>query len=78
VPPAQPHGHQAVLWEKDGSPPDLGSLGGTPNIATSINNRGEVVGASQSSKDGNIHTFLWTRQTGKMQDLGIFPEALPP
>lgn len=68
--PAAPH---AVLWE-NGSPIDLGSLGGATNIASAINNRGEVVGASQSSKDGAIHTFLWTRETG-MQDYGAFPGA---
>jgi probable HAF family extracellular repeat protein len=65
----EPH---AVLWEKDGSPINLGSLGGTFNVPASINDRGEVAGASRSSKDGNIHAFLWTRETG-MKDLGIFP-----
>jgi probable HAF family extracellular repeat protein len=65
----EPH---AVLWEKDGSPTDLGNLGGTFNVPAGINNRGEVAGAAQSSTDGNIHPFLWTRETG-MQDLGIFP-----
>jgi probable HAF family extracellular repeat protein len=69
LPPANSMGPHAVLWERDGSPTDLGSLGGTlPNVATSVNNRGEVDGASQT-QDGNIHAFLWTRNTG-MQDLG--------
>jgi probable HAF family extracellular repeat protein len=75
LPPANPGGPHAVLWEKDGSATDLGNLGGTINVATSINKRGEVVGAAQSSKDGNIHSFLWTRESG-MQDLGIFPGAV--
>ena len=75
LPPVNPAGH-AVLWESDGSATDLGSLGGTmTNVATSVNNRGEVVGAAQSSIDGNIHAFLWTRETG-MQDLGAFPGAV--
>jgi probable HAF family extracellular repeat protein len=70
LPPVNSSGPHAVLWEKDGSATDLGSLGGAaPNVATSINNRGEVVGASQFT-DGTIHPFLWTRTTG-MQDLGL-------
>lgn len=73
--PPSPAGAHAVLWEEDGSPTDLGSLGGKINAASSINNRGEVDGASQSSKDGNIHAFLWTRDTG-MRDLGILPGAV--
>jgi probable HAF family extracellular repeat protein len=60
-----------VLWDSDGSATDLGNLGGTMvNVAAGINFRGEVVGASQSSKDGNLHAFLWTKDTG-MQDLGL-------
>jgi probable HAF family extracellular repeat protein len=65
----EPH---AVLWEKDGSPTDLGNLGGTFNVPAGVNDRGEVAGAAQSSEDGNIHAFLWSKDTG-MQDLGIFP-----
>ena len=74
APPASPFSPEphAVLWEKDGSPTNLGSLGGAFNVPGSINNRGEVAGASRSSKDGKIHAFLWTKATG-MQDLGIFP-----
>jgi probable HAF family extracellular repeat protein len=73
--PPTPTGRHAVLWEKDGSPIDLGNLGGTTgNIAGSINNRGEVVGNSQLA-DGNIHPFLWTKKTG-IHDLGAFPGAI--
>jgi len=66
----------AVLWEKDGSVTDLGILPGGvgANVATSINNRGEVVGNVQLS-DGTFHPFLWTRQTG-MHALGAFPGAV--
>src|ERR1035438_6673048 len=53
--PPNPSGAHAVLWEKDGSATDLGNLGGTLNVAASVNNLGEVVGAAQSSIDGNIH-----------------------
>jgi probable HAF family extracellular repeat protein len=67
---AGPQAAHAVLWEKDGSPHDLGSLvsGGTINIAGGINDRGEVAGGSQSS-GGAPHAFLWTEDKG-MQDLG--------
>lgn len=76
LPPVYANGPHAVLWERDGSVINLGSLGGSmTNAGTSINNLGEVVGASQSSKDGNIHPFLWTNVTG-MIDLGTFPGAV--
>jgi probable HAF family extracellular repeat protein len=65
----------AVLWESDGSIVDLGSLGGALNGASSVNNRGEVVGVAQSPKDGTVHAFLWTRRTG-MLDYGAFPGAV--
>jgi probable HAF family extracellular repeat protein len=72
-PNAPPGGPHAVLWEKDGSVTDLGTLpGGVENgnnVATSINDRGEVVGTSLMS-DGTVHAFLWTRKRG-MQDLGL-------
>jgi probable HAF family extracellular repeat protein len=75
LPPA-PTGRHAVLWERDGNgtPVPLGDLGGTSfNIASSINNRGEVVGTSQSL-DGTVHAFRWTKSTG-IRDLGAFPGA---
>jgi probable HAF family extracellular repeat protein len=74
VPPVGPQAPHAVLWEKSGTPIDLGSLGGDFNLASAINNRGEVVGGALSPHDGTIHTFLWNRQTG-MQDFGAFPGA---
>jgi probable HAF family extracellular repeat protein len=75
LPPVGPSGLHAVLWERDGSPTDLGSLSGAaPNVATSINNRGEVVGTSPFS-DGTVHAFRWTRQSG-MKDLGTLPGAV--
>jgi uncharacterized membrane protein len=74
----------AVLWDSDGSPTDLGHLKGTPpgiyNVATSINDRGEVVGFACVGPSTNPATcpeagFLWTKDTG-MQDLGLFPGAI--
>jgi probable HAF family extracellular repeat protein len=77
LPPANTTGLHAVLWERDGSPRYLGTLGDASNTmfnaATSINDLGEVVGTSQYV-DGTIHSFLWTRATG-MQDIGTLPGA---
>jgi probable HAF family extracellular repeat protein len=77
VPPITPGSNapHAVLWDTDGSPTNLGSLsGGGFNIPGGINNRGEVAGASLA-KDGTVHPFLWTKETG-MQDLGAFSGAV--
>jgi len=75
LPPLAPSGAHAVLWQADGTPVDLGNLGGNAfNIATSINNLGAVAGTSLSS-DGTIHPFLWTKASG-MKDLGSFPGAI--
>jgi len=71
IPPIEPSAPHAVLWEEDGSPTDLGNLGGTFNLASAINNRGDVDGTAQVP-DGTLHAFLWTKQTG-MRDLGTLP-----
>jgi probable HAF family extracellular repeat protein len=77
-------GPHAILWDKDGSARDLGNLGGAcekalcvdkvlgpfGNTPLQINNRGEIVGASALSDSGPFHAFLWTKQTGRMKDLG--------
>ena len=52
---------------------DLGTLGGKQSTAAAINERGQVVGGSDTragTKGGNTigHAFLW--QSGKMRDLG--------
>lgn len=72
-------GPHAVIWEADGSPHDLGNLGGTldpanglGNMALSINNLGQVVGASVVAGNQTPHAFLWSSETG-MRDLGILP-----
>jgi probable HAF family extracellular repeat protein len=66
--------NHALLWERDGSVHDLGNLGGTGGIAgnhaCALNNRGQVVGHSELTDNSSFHGFLWTREAGKMQDLG--------
>lgn len=77
LPPANTTGRHAVIWEKDGTPVYLGTLGDASNTmfnaASSINDSGDAVGTSQYT-DGTIHSFLWKKGTG-MQDLGTLPGA---
>ncbi len=67
--PENPNAVRSVLWGKDGTPLDLGNLGGSSSAASAINNRGDVDGTS-ATKDGVPHAYLWTREWGKMRDLG--------
>jgi probable HAF family extracellular repeat protein len=61
----------ALLWQTD-SVTDLGSLGGVMNnLASAINNYGQVVGMSDLAADTTGHAFLW--QNGVMSDLGTLP-----
>src|SRR5262249_14148459 len=46
---------------------DLGTLGGEQSSAIAINNRGQVIGTSETA-DGQTHAFFW--QHGRMTDLG--------
>jgi probable HAF family extracellular repeat protein len=70
-------GVHAILWDKSGTPHDLGNLGGAANpsvrgignIAFAISNLNHVVGSSVRSGNNNDEAFLWTRETG-MVDLG--------
>lgn len=64
----------AILW-RQGKALDLGSLGGaTGNIALGMNNHDDVIGGSDLAGDMSTHGFLWTEETGKMQDLPPFPK----
>jgi probable HAF family extracellular repeat protein len=70
-----------VLWDKDGAAHDLGNLGGTGNpdllaignVANVVNNRGQVAGVAAMSGNTTTHAFLWTKERGKMLDLGTLP-----
>ena len=58
----------AVIW-RNGLPTDLAGLGGQfNNVATDINNRGQVVGMSDIPDDTATHAVLW--QQGAIIDLG--------
>lgn len=58
----------SFIWERGKGIQDLGSLGGTCTTATDLNNRGQIVGASNLSGDRAKHAFLWDH--GSMHDLG--------
>lgn len=70
-------GPHAVLWDSDGTPIDLGSLGGTIDITqfadgtagNYINNNGVVAGAGALESNTAFHAFMWTPDAG-MKDLG--------
>ena len=65
----------AAIWE-DNTVKSLGGLlpGDVASQATSINNRGQVVGGSFNSKSEWSHGLLW--QNGKMIDLNtVFPAS---
>jgi probable HAF family extracellular repeat protein len=58
----------ALLWDH-GKVTNLGSLGGAfGNQAHHMNNRGQVVGASDLAGDTVFHGFVWSQSTG-MQDV---------
>jgi probable HAF family extracellular repeat protein len=73
-------GPHAVLWDADGTPVDLGNLGGSVDVtlfavgnrAIYINNKSQVVGGSTLAGNKTGHAFLWTREAG-MKDLGVLP-----
>lgn len=58
---------RAVLW-RHGRIIDLGGLGGGYSFAVAINDRGQVVGNSETAS-GELHAFSW--ENGRMTDLGI-------
>ena len=78
VPPGFVAGPHAVLWDADGTVHDLGSFGGTSNLAIAavgnaaiaINNAGTVVGTSALPGNQLNQPFIWTSSTG-MQHLQL-------
>ena len=56
-----------MLWTASGGVQDLGGFGGTISRAGGMNERGHVVGQSETP-DGYPHAFRWTASTG-MTDL---------
>ena len=83
--PPLANGPRAVLWE-NGAVIDLGNLGGAclngcanaslgafGNTPLYISNRGLIVGLSALTGEQTFHAFSWTKETGKMQDLGTIP-----
>ncbi len=62
----------ALLWDHS-KVTNLGSLGGDfGNQAHGMNNRGQVVGASDLAGDAVFHGFVWNQSTG-MQDIPPLP-----
>jgi probable HAF family extracellular repeat protein len=64
----------AVLWQNNKAI-NLGNLGGDGMFAgifaTGLNDRGQVVGVSDTTDDQSFHGFLW--QQGHINDLGTLP-----
>jgi probable HAF family extracellular repeat protein len=64
----------AVLW-RNGNAVDLGNLGGDGKFngiyASGLNDRGQVVGTSDTAGDASFHGFLW--HEGHITDLGTLP-----
>ncbi len=58
-------GFGALLWENE-TAVDLGNLGGESTQARDLNDRGQVIGWSETAK-GEYHAFLW--EEGQMIDL---------
>lgn len=57
----------SFTWEEGKGMRDLGNLGGTCTTANDLNNRGQIIGASNLSGDQAQHAFLW--ENGSIHDL---------
>jgi probable HAF family extracellular repeat protein len=68
TPPPYVTSAHAVLWERDGTPINLGSLGGPISGASAINSRGDVSGTSTTA-DGSTRPFLWTPESRTLLEL---------
>jgi uncharacterized membrane protein len=68
------HGAHPVLWDKDGTPLNIGTLDPTQEfggIALSLNKIGQVVGGA-NQPDGSFRPFLWGRHRG-VRILSLLP-----
>jgi probable HAF family extracellular repeat protein len=80
TPPPYPSSPHAVLWERDGTPVDLGSLGGWRAGASAINSHGDVAGTAANAQ-GLPRPFLWTPESRTMVELAPpegFVKAIAP
>lgn len=57
------------MWDH-GKLIDLGTLGGTCGVPNALNNRGQVVGLSDTAGDAAYHAFIWPGKNNQMQDIG--------
>jgi probable HAF family extracellular repeat protein len=75
---------EAVLWGRDNSLTDLGTLGGNQSSANAVNSRGQVAGGALNTipdpytsfflpvgvtGETQVHAFRWTKSRG-MEDMG--------
>jgi probable HAF family extracellular repeat protein len=67
---APPFVDHAVVWWRDGSVTDIGTMGG-PTSARSINDLGEVAGFGQPCPGCQPHAMYWSAAAG-IVDLGTF------
>ena len=58
----------SILWEPNGTPVDLGTLGGTNVNPWWINNLGQVVGQANLPGDSTYHAYSWDK--GVLTDIG--------
>lgn len=54
----------AMLWDRDGKPTDLGSLGSESAVGLFINERDEVLGEVFNSPPNGIQGLFWSRHSG--------------
>ncbi|MFC1857397.1 DUF1566 domain-containing protein, partial [Thermodesulfobacteriota bacterium] len=59
----------SFIWDNFNGMRDIGGLGGNVSSAYSINNKGEVVGASWTSGTSISHAYIWDIENG-MRDIG--------
>lgn len=69
------HPLHAIFWDENGTPVEIPSLGETQpgvmgNVALGLNNLGQAVGFATLSDNVSFHGFLWSREMGRIVDLG--------